>query len=331
LEERRKWRFGLSYTYGQEVNTGLAEFTPEVFIGYPQAGSFMATLGKTSGTVPANTAQVEFTLVAEVQWNLQPITTPAGWELDPGSTPTNIRFTLTQDWTNASEQNPAWIIPVTSKASRSDQSLAIKSEIQKSGGTWSISAGSTSIFVNVEDNALPVALISSTASAEGNTALLKWATIRETKSKQFDVEHSLNGLNWNRIGSVASQGESSQLLYYTYIHKEPSDGENLYRLKMIDQDKTYSYSTIRGVRLTSISENIMFPNPASTQIKLGVKNLESLTSVKIYDILGREMYNVSGKHITSEIDLEKFNSGSYIIELTGMSGKSNAVKFVVAR
>ena len=50
----------------QEVNAALAEFTPEAFDGYPQKGTFLATFGKTSGTVPAGTAQVIFTMVPEV-------------------------------------------------------------------------------------------------------------------------------------------------------------------------------------------------------------------------------------------------------------------------
>ena len=316
----------------QEVNAALAEFTPEAFNGYPQPGTFLATFGKTSGTVPAGTAQVIFTMVPEVPWNLQPITTPAGWTLAQNSTPTNIRFVLTQDWTNASEQNPEWIIPVTSQASRSDQSLAVTSQIQQLDGDWTISAPLTRISITVGNVSLPVTLVSFTASIETNTSLLKWTTNEEKNSDRFEIEHSLNGLNWTMIGTVVSNSESVILHHYSYIDQHPSNGENLYRLKMIDKDKTFSYSTIQSLTFKGIPENnIIFPNPTSRQIELGVNYLASLKIVRIYDLGGKEFYSAKEKGITRIIDMANFNSGTYIVELIYMSGKTKAVKIVIVR
>ncbi len=319
-----------SQVHAQEVNAALAEFTPDAFDGYPRKGTFLATFGKTSGTVPAGTAQVIFTMVPEVPWDGRPIITPTGWTLALNSTPTNIRFTLTEDWTNASEQNPEWNIPVTSQKGRSDQSLAVTSQIQQLDGDWTISAPLTRVSITVDDVALPVTLTSFTASREGASALLKWTTTEETNSERFQIEHSLNGLNWNVIGSVRSNGESTVLRQYSFVDTEPANGENLYRLKMIDKDKTFAYSRIQSVTFEGIpSQNIVFPNPASERIQLGIKDIGSLKSVRIYDLGGKTMYSANGKGISKTIDIRAFSSGSYVVEILDKSGKFKAVKIAV--
>lgn len=83
---------------------------------------------------------------------------------------------------------------------------------------------------------LPVTLTSFTATKENNTALLKWATTQETNSDRFEIERSLGGKEWGKIGTVLSTGESNALRNYSYTDNAPLAGENLYRLKMIDKD-----------------------------------------------------------------------------------------------
>ncbi|MCF0074113.1 T9SS type A sorting domain-containing protein [Dyadobacter sp. CY261] len=316
----------------QEVNAGLAEFTPEAFDGYPRKGTFLASFGKTSGTIPAGTAQVIFTMVPEVPWNGDQITIPAGWARASNSTPTNIRFILTEDWTNASEQNPVWIVPVTSQLARSDQSLAVTSQIQQLDGDWTIVAPLTRISITVANVALPVTLTSFTATKEDKSALLKWTTTEETNSDRFDIEQSFNGVNWNVIGSVKSGGESTALRHYSFVDPEPANGENLYRLKMVDKDRTFAYSRIQSLTFEGIpNQNIVFPNPASGRIELGIKDLGNLKSVRIYDLRGKAIYTASGKGISRTIDVRGLSSGAYVVEIVEKSGKAKAVKIAIVQ
>lgn len=318
--------------YAQEVNAALAEFTPEAFAGYPQNGTFLATFGKTSGTVPAGTAQVIFTMVPQVPWNLQPITTPVGWTLAQNSTPTNIRFVLTEDWNNASKQNPEWIIPVTTTAPRSDQSLAVISQIQQLDGDWTISAPLTRVSITVGEAALPVTLTSFTASLEGKSALLKWTTTEETNSEKFEIQRSLDGLKWNVLGSVQSKGESSVLSHYSFIDAALSNGENLYRLKMIDKDNTFAYSSIQNLSFTgTLDPMVIFPNPSSGQIVLGVKDLNMLKSVKIYNLAGKAIYSVGQKDISRTLNVQSLTDGAYVVEFAFKSGNVQVTKIVIVQ
>lgn len=318
--------------YAQEVNAGFAEFDPDAFSGYPSTGTFLATFGKTPGTIPEGTAQIIFTMVPEVPWNGEKITAPAEWTLAQNSTPTNIRFVLTKDWNNQSEQNQVWIVPVRSIKARSDQGLAVTSQIQQIDGDWFSPAPISRTSITVANNPLPVNLTSFAATKEGLSALLNWTTTEESKSDRFDIQHSSNGKNWDEIGSVKSAGESVVLQKYSFTDEEPSHGENLYRLKMVDKDRTFSYSRIQSLVFDSIQDkSIVFPNPTSDQIKMNVKDLSKLKSVKIYDLKGRTVYSATGNSLSKSIDVKSFVTGVYIVELAHTDGLVKTSKVVISR
>lgn len=320
-----------NFAYAQQVNAAIAEFSPQAFPGYPSTGTFTASFGKTSGTVPAGTAQVIFSFVTEVPWSGAAITAPDGWTLAQNSTPTNVRFVLTKDWTDQSDPNPFWIVPVKAIAFRSDQSLSVTSQIQQLDGDWSISAPFTRTSITVSDTPLPVNLTSFDASKEGLQSLLKWTTTKESNSERFDIEHSLNAKNWNWLSSIKSGGQSNVLLSYSFTHEDPSAGENFYRLKMIDNDGTFAYSRIRSIVFGNTEKSLVFPNPASDQLKIDVKDFSELKGIKIYDLNGRTVYNATGSNISKNIDIKSLSQGSYIVELTYNSKRVKTAKIIILR
>jgi len=50
-----------------------------------------------------------------------------------------------------------------------------------------------------------------TASLQKNAALLKWSTAFEQNSDRFEIEKSIDGSNWNKIGTVRAAGNSSTI------------------------------------------------------------------------------------------------------------------------
>ena len=68
---------------------------------------------------------------------------------------------------------------------------------------------------------LPVALTAFTATAAGPAAVrLAWATASERNSAVFEVERSLDGRGFGRIGSVAAAGSSSAPRRYELLDAE---------------------------------------------------------------------------------------------------------------
>jgi hypothetical protein len=98
---------------------------------------------------------------------------------------------------------------------------------------------------------LPLTWLSFTATAQNNSqSLLQWATAQEQNTKDFYIEHSTDGINWVTIGSLPAAGNSNSNRHYNYVHTNPVNGLNYYRIKQTDIDNRYSYSPVRTLSFT---------------------------------------------------------------------------------
>jgi len=126
---------------------------------------------------------------------------------------------------------------------------------------------------------LPVALKNFTATKKLTASDLSWTTASEVNCLGFDIERSLDGNRFSKIGNVISKstnGNSNTNLNYSFQDNKPSIGNNYYRLKQIDVDGNYKYSNIAMVKFDAtapIDVQSVFPNPAVdfSEIKLTSK------------------------------------------------------------
>ena len=135
---------------------------------------------------------------------------------------------------------------------------------------------------------LPVELTAFTATAEGPAAvLLAWATASEKNSKAFEVERSLDGAVFERIGTVAAAGSSTTPLAYTLLDGQlPAGTATLYyRLRQVDAAGPAGYSPVRTVVLSPKAGLALYPNPAHAGATL--TGAAPGTVVRVFDALGR--------------------------------------------
>ena len=102
---------------------------------------------------------------------------------------------------------------------------------------------------NTGGSPLPVVLTTFTASNLGDNINLKWETATEVNNYGFEVQRAiqnskLNIQNWNDIGFVKGSGNSNSPKNYSFIDDNPPAGTVEYRLKQIDNDGSFKYSSI---------------------------------------------------------------------------------------
>ncbi|MEY3248836.1 MAG: hypothetical protein RL742_879, partial [Bacteroidota bacterium] len=118
---------------------------------------------------------------------------------------------------------------------------------------------------------LPVELLFFDVRAEGDAALLRWATASEHQNAYFAVERSAETLDFREIGRVAGAGHSSQTVPYVYKDSQPYPGMNYYRLRQVDWDGGQTYSPARALRFdrpSSLDQAVLFPSPASERLRV---------------------------------------------------------------
>ncbi|SDE43597.1 Por secretion system C-terminal sorting domain-containing protein [Dyadobacter soli] len=180
------------------------------------------------------------------------------------------------------------------------------------------------------EGALPVKLVAFEAAARENVVDLNWVTTEETNSDRFEVQRSADGKSWNAIGSVKAEGESRDRKAYSFTDHQPEAGASgamLYRLKMIDLDGTFAFSSIRSVHFGSELKSSVYPNPVSTVLNLQVTNWKQVKTIRINSLSGIRVYS-SGPVESGRIDVSGLGEGIYIVHITHTDGSVHTHKFV---
>lgn len=159
------------------------------------------------------------------------------------------------------------------------------------------SANGATFIVNLgAGGALPLTLLQFSAanSIAGNT--LKWTTAQERNTKQFDIEWSAEGILFTTLATQQAAGNSSSVRQYDYLHANPANGNNYYRLKMMDTDGRFNYSIVIKVNASFVAPLLsIFPNPVSDVVQLQVRAIKNEAAIfYLYDVQGKL---VSSRHI----------------------------------
>lgn len=179
--------------------------------------------------------------------------------------------------------------------------------------------------------ALPVTLIDFSGSKVENTVSLQWKTAEETNSDRFEIQRSDDGKKWETIGTEKSQTESYVLVSYSFSDKKPMNGDNFYRLKMVDLDKTFAYSKIIHVRFSDNAlRSEFYPNPVSDVLNLKSTDWNQVKSVELHSATGLSVYR-SGKQVSKTIDVKNLPVGMYLLTITHQNGEVTNRKVLINR
>jgi photosystem II stability/assembly factor-like uncharacterized protein len=182
------------------------------------------------------------------------------------------------------------------------------------------------IYRYIDTTVIPVELNSFSTSVVANKVILNWSTSSELNNRGFEIERSLDKTHWKIIGFVDGNGTTIEIKNYTFTDYlfENSPQNLFYRLKQIDFDGTFEYSDIIEVEVGIpldffLSQN--YPNPFNpeTNIEFHIP-IDALVTLKVYDILGREVITLLNEPKTAgrykvNFDATNLSSGVYFYKL----------------
>lgn len=151
---------------------------------------------------------------------------------------------------------------------------------------------------------LPVTLVAfEVYAAEEGAAVLDWQTAFEQNNDYFAIERSADAVHWSAIAQIKGSGHSYEPVAYSFTDKSPLDGYSYYRLKQVDFDGKFAYSSV----VSFFSEQplavhlALVPNPAYTGQALSLSLLTSVPETAV--IL--EIRDIAGKlHYTQALHLQ---------------------------
>lgn len=162
---------------------------------------------------------------------------------------------------------------------------------------------------------LPLDLISFTAKTEHalfGSGLLEWKTSNEKNTLGFDIEKSINGKVFEKIGYLNAKNIQGTHLY-KFTDEKPLEGVNYYRLKQIDIDGKFTYSEVRSVNIQKQAELSIYPNPVDGYAVLNHPGLRA--NIVILNSAGKQIIksSIAPKTNQTRLDLSSLVPGIYIL------------------
>ena len=171
---------------------------------------------------------------------------------------------------------------------------------------------------------LPVTLINFETKLNNGAVQLNWSSASETDNGHFEVERSLDGVNFLTIATVQGAGNSAIASSYTVYDRNPVAGTDYYRLKQVDKNGTVSYYGVQSVKVGTLASNglsVYVGQSDEINIRLFDNSAKQL-NVSIVDLSGRiiqreTVYNTDGDGLFQVMPKQVFLPGIYTVHVTG--------------
>lgn len=178
-------------------------------------------------------------------------------------------------------------------------------------GSW----GTTSVFSPYPDctYALPIVLVSFTSTCTATGIRLEWETAAEINNSHFEIEQSSDGINFNKIATVAGNGTTPLRSKYSITVPSVSNKRIYFKLKQIDFDLGSKYFDAIASNCP-ISHRGIHPNPVQDRLNIFIS--KSHCTGCLYEITDASSLIMGFGKLTGEsLDVSYLHPGLYILRL----------------
>jgi hypothetical protein len=177
-------------------------------------------------------------------------------------------------------------------------------------------AGSTVLLVDLTDFKVKI---------NQNDAILTWNTASEKENERFEIEHSTDGLAFEKVGEIKGNGTTSEA--HNYVFNHPNIAQNAvhyYRLKQInfDGESTNSNTVSLDFNAHKTAKNWVkiYPTIATNEVIIeGYYPSKSDINLTIFDALGRVLFTEKRFYtegsLFEKIDVADVRSGLYFLTI----------------
>jgi len=188
-------------------------------------------------------------------------------------------------------------------------------------------------FMVAESGVLPVTLSYFGGKLIENRPTLSWTTVIESDFDGFELQHSTDAQSWHVLKFIAGKKDVEGKKSYEYQDLEAYAGRNYYRLKLVDQDGSYSFSKM--ISLSVPVKSVIFPNPTAHSIKVKqlIQELGGVSKLEIFNMAGQSemLVEFSDGNSVGDLDVSSLQTGKYVLVLTSRNLERNSYPFVVVK
>jgi hypothetical protein len=179
---------------------------------------------------------------------------------------------------------------------------------------------------------VPVNITSFKGEKKGSINTLTWVTSTEVNNAGFELQRSVDGVNFAPLGYVSSKadnGNSTHQLTYNFNDVRPLLSTGYYRLKQIDKDGKFNYSSIVILRSDKKGDLIvgnMYPNPVLNILNLSIESIKNTkVEIVVVNTLGMRVHQQTASLVTGvniqTMNISKLAAGLYHVQIISSNGE----------
>ena len=184
-------------------------------------------------------------------------------------------------------------------------------------------------IINAPNMTLPLQLTSFTGTKKGNEAQLNWQAAEIINFSHFELLRSSDGVHFESIARIDGNENQTD---YKYSDIKVLQGNNYYRLKMVDLDGKETLSNTIVLQFDQSAKIKIWPNPSSDKIIVehSMGQVDK-ASVKLFNV-GGQSFMPSGLNQHSrgfEISISNLPNGAYWLEIYFKNGSKHVERVIV--
>ncbi|MEO0468932.1 MAG: T9SS type A sorting domain-containing protein, partial [Bacteroidota bacterium] len=177
---------------------------------------------------------------------------------------------------------------------------------------------------------LPANLLAFTAEARETDISIDWVSVQEYALSGYELEKSVDGHSYRPIEWQEAKGINGALASYQHLDRDPINGRQFYRLRMVDQDGVENYSPVVEVNWFGNESFLIGPSPFTDRIWLNSQN--SMQSLSLVDangrlILEKELSPTQRQTYNWRI-YKSLSSGIYFVRVRFQDGSQKMLKIL---
>jgi len=168
---------------------------------------------------------------------------------------------------------------------------------------------------------LATKIVDFTAQKENKNAKLSWSIDQSFEYNAFEIEKSINGTVFEKIGTQTSVQLNGAKNFGFTDYNLPA-GIVYYRIRIIEKDGSSFYTKIASINNKFTESFVVSPNPATDHIMISHGASSTLlANIKVVDAAGRVVKTLVKQSIAPgnklRIPLQELAAGTYYVEIEG--------------
>jgi hypothetical protein len=179
---------------------------------------------------------------------------------------------------------------------------------------------------------LPVNFVSFTASKSDESIGLTWTTTDEINNSHFEIQRSVDGINFKTIAIMMPAEDLDNMHQYNYTDNYSDNGTVYYRIRQLDNDGKEKFSSVKVLGGANKTGNAATIYATSNKlVVVDLQNVQGFVMVRLVSLSGTIVKQLSAQAANQKITINAYNaaSGAYVVQVSDSKGMFNTKKVLL--